>query len=739
MYICGMYLGLFLLSLLALYLLLKNISNRRAGYYIVLFTLISVVTLAYFSYSISRDSGMALVSNQFTYFDSTFFLMFYLLCILDICGFKMNRLVSIIMTTCNLAVLFLAFSTAYLDIFYADYEIQWYKGAAYLSMEFGPLHDVFIYYVVVNTLIPLFVIIFSFFNKKKISYKYSLALGLIEVAIVIIYFIEHSINLGFDLLPIGYVFTEYVILAIIHRIGLYDVTQISVDTAENRMELGFIIFDTNKCYVGSNAAAKYYFPELNELSIDRAVSDIFVKREFVDWIDVYETNNLPKKYNRENRVVVCSLKPYVTGKSNTLRGYIIEIHDDTEQQQFIDQLNIMNEELAQAVDQANSANRLKSQFLANMSHEIRTPINAILGMNEIAIRECQDESLLSYMDDIRNAGNNLLHIINDILDFSKIEAGKVEIFNDDYRIVKLIKDVQDLIGIKAAEKNLKLIIEADENLPSVLRGDINRIRQVMVNILNNSVKYTHEGSVKLKLSSTNVTDTSINLVFSIEDTGIGIKQEDLGALFDSFSRFDAKNNSSIEGTGLGLAITNRLVEAMNGYIDVKSVYGEGTTFIVSLPQIIVNRKPIGSLNNAIKRTSTGDATKNTSHINAENSNILIIDDNKVNLIVAQGLLKPTKAHVDILTSGKACLEAIQNKHYDIILLDHMMPEMDGIETLHKAKELENNLCKDSAYIALTANAISGIKEQYLEEGFDDYISKPIDPDVLEQVLLKYIK
>ena len=733
-----MYLGLFFLSLVALYLLLKNISNRRAGYYIVLFTLISVVTLAYFSYSISRDAGMALVSNQFTYFDSTFFLMFYLLCILDICGFKMPKVVSILMTICNLGVLFLAFSAAYLDIFYKDYEIEWYKGSAHLTMEFGPWHDVFMYYVVINTLIPLFVIIYSFFNKKKISYKYSLALGLIEVAIVIIYFIEHSINLGVDLLPIGYVFTEYVILAIVHRIGLYDVTQISVDTAESRMELGYIIFDTNKCYVGSNSTAKYYFPELHNLSIDRSVSDTFIKQEFVDWIDSNETNNLTKKYNRENRVVVCSLKPYVTGEKHILRGYIIEIRDDTEQQMFIEQLNTMNEELAQAVDQANSANRSKSQFLANMSHEIRTPINAILGMNEIAIRECKDDNLLPYMEDIRNAGNNLLHIINDILDFSKIEAGKVEIFTDDYSIVKLIKDVNDLISIKANEKNLKFIIEADEELPSILRGDINRIRQIVVNILNNSVKYTHEGSVKMILKASDISDSSMNIIFSVEDTGIGIKESEIGALFDSFARLDEKKNSNIEGTGLGLAITNRLVEAMGGRIDVESVYGQGSTFTVTLPQQIIDKKPIGPLNNALHICSTTDITKDHSHINAENTDILVIDDNNVNLIVAKGLLKPTKARVETLSSGKACLEAIQKKHYDIILLDHMMPEMDGIETLKKAKELDSNLCKDSAYIALTANAISGIKEMYLEAGFNDYISKPIDPDVLERVLSKYI-
>ncbi|MCQ2520067.1 MAG: ATP-binding protein [Lachnospiraceae bacterium] len=728
------YLVLFFLSILAECILLQKIANRRASYYVALFTLISVVCLAYFAYSISLDTGMALVANQFSYLDGTFVMMFFIFCILDICNIKVTKWIAFPMTAVGLFFLGLAFTAGYNQLFYKSIVHGTYAGSSHLQPELGPLYTPYVLYVVIMMLIPIGIVIYSLFNKRKISYKYTIALGGLLSAIVLMYFAEEALDLGFDVLPAGYVLMEYVILGVIRRIGLYDISQMAVNVSENSKEYGCIIFDTKRCYVGANKTALYYFPEFKKLDIDREVTDSWIKEEFVDWIDRFDFGEtISKRYERNDRSLHCTMKSYSFGdNSSKSYGYVVEIWDDTEQQKLIARLNEMNGELANALDSANSANVAKSQFLANMSHEIRTPINAILGMNEIAIRECSDEALISYMQDIRDAGHNLLTIINDILDFSKIEAGKIDIIEDSYELGKLIKDVVDLVDIKAGDKGLELIVKAEEKLPSVLYGDVNRIRQVIVNILNNAVKYTHEGNVELSISSKAIDEENIELIIAVSDTGVGIKKDDLEKMFDSFTRVDEKINKNIEGTGLGLAITNGLVEKMNGTVTVESEYGKGSIFTVCIPQRVIKRDPLGNF-----RVRPQKNKEEIRHIDATGVNILIVDDTRLNLTVAKGLLKPTKANVATCMSGAECIELLKNNKYDIIFMDHMMPDMDGIETLHKAKETDGISTDNAVFIALTANAIAGIRDMYINEGFDDYLSKPINPKEMEELIESY--
>ena len=736
MYISILYLTLFFLSLIATYFLLLNVSNKRSSYYVVLFTLIAIVCLAYFAYSSATDSGMVLMANQFSYIDGTFVQMFFLFCVLDICGIQVKKSFGIPLVLGNIFFILVVFTTVRSGLMYKGYEIGFYNGSANVQAEFGPLHTVFLIWVIFNTLIPIGVIIYSIVRRKKISYLYTMALGILEAATVAVYFVEREFRIGFDILPCSYVFMEFIILGIIQRIALYDGSQIVIYNSEDRREYGYIIFDTKKKYVGSSTVARYYFPELDNLKIDRHVNDRFIKNEFVDRLDeaINETES-SKVYSRAGKEVVCTFKPYRHGNKNKIYGYIVEIRDDTEQQQLIKKLNNVNDELEKAVDYANNASRAKSDFLANMSHEIRTPINAVLGMNEIALRECKDDSIIPYLNDIQSAGKTLLYIINDILDFSKIEAGKIDIIEVDYELASLINDVKNLVEVKAIEKNIDLTLDIDQELPSVLYGDENRIRQIIINILNNAVKYTAEGRVELIIKAELLSDDEVTLGITVTDTGIGIKEEDIPVLFDSFSRVDEKENREIEGTGLGLAITKRLIDMMNGTIDVESVYGEGTTFNVKIPQRIVSNVSIG---NVEKQNNTVKGQRPVSeHIDASKLEILVVDDTTLNLTVAKGLLKATNAKVDTCTSGEECLNIIAQKHYDIILLDHMMPDMDGIETIHRAKELADSKCGDTVFIALTANAISGVRDMYIAEGFDDYISKPIDSKHLEETIKKH--
>ncbi|MBO5302586.1 MAG: response regulator [Lachnospiraceae bacterium] len=399
------------------------------------------------------------------------------------------------------------------------------------------------------------------------------------------------------------------------------------------------------------------------------------------------------------------------------------------------QLERANTLAEEARQEALAANASKGKFLAHMSHEIRTPINAVLGMDTMILRETTDMQIKEYALDIQNAGQTLLALINDILDFSKIESGKMEIIQVEYDLSSMIHDISNMIKAKAEAKKLQLHIHVDEKIPSRLLGDDVRIRQVLVNLLNNAVKYTPKGTVTLKIDG-KIEGRKAILDFSVEDTGIGIKKEDISKLFEEFERIEEKRNRSIEGTGLGINITTQLLLLMGSKMQVESVYGEGSRFYFTLEQQIVDSEPIGNLEERIrKQTSEYDYM---AAFTAPEAKILVVDDNITNLKVFVSLLKRTKVNVDVVDGGKDALKMAAEKHYDLIFLDHMMPEMDGIETLHRLLGLENSQCIGTPVIALTANAITGAKEMYLAEGFDAFLPKPINPEKLEQLILRLL-
>lgn len=747
--VVGLYLILCLLSIVATYRLLIKGRGMKLNYFVALFVSISIVCLAYFAYSISVDKQTALVANQFTYIDATYMLLFFNLCIMETCGIKISKVYTGIMCVLSIFFLGMAFSVGHTDVFYSFYDYTTDYGAGHLITELGPMYNLFLVYVVVNLFVPIGVILYSFKFKKQIAYKNIGTLSVLLIMIVALYFVSAFVNIQFDILPIGYVIMQYVILGIIQRISLYDVGNIAQKTAEESQQYGYIMFDVKQRYVGSNETARYLFPELDALSVDLKVNEPFVEEEFVNWIDAFMDGNKSQKvFEREGRKLICTIREHRSEKRNRLLGFLVEIRDDTQQLKLIEELNEMNIKLEDAVQEADFANQAKSMFLANMSHEIRTPINAIMGMNKIAMNNCQDDKILEYLRDVDNASHNLLDIINDILDFSKIEAGKLDIVEEEYSVSKLLKEVEDLVQYKAKEKNLAFVVRVDSQIPSALYGDVVRIRQIMVNILNNAVKYTHEGSVTLNVSMEDITsegfddgaDTAIdetikNLVVSVQDTGIGIKDEDKGNLFESFFRLDEKKNSNIEGTGLGLAITGQLIDKMHGKIEVESVYGQGSTFTIHVPQAIKNVEAIGDYR--AKYAEEQKQKKEKTIVDATGLDILVVDDNMINLKVAEGFLSPTNANVYLCKSGARCLNMIIEKHFDIIFLDHMMPEMDGIEVLHRAKALSESMCEDSMFVALTANAISGVREKYLAEGFDEYLCKPIEQESLMNLLAQY--
>lgn len=396
-----------------------------------------------------------------------------------------------------------------------------------------------------------------------------------------------------------------------------------------------------------------------------------------------------------------------------------------------------DKELKITLEELQKANQAKSTFLANMSHEIRTPINAVLGMNEMILREGGSEKIENYATDIQKAGQTLLALINDILDFSKIESGKMEIFAAEYELSSLLNDNYNMIAMQARAKNLEFIVENNPTLPSALCGDEVRIRQILINLLSNAVKYTNEGTVRLKADWKPLDGRQILLVFSVEDTGVGIKKENTAQLFELFQRIEEKNNRNIEGTGLGLAITSQLLELMNGTIRIDSEYGKGSVFTVEIPQEIVKDEPLGDFSQKYLqiRGPQADVTEN---FIAPQARVLVVDDVPMNLKVIKELLHRTEIRIDTAESGEECLRQIQRESYDIIFLDHMMPQMDGLETLREMKKMLGNPNYKTPVIMLTANAVLGAKEEYLQAGFTDYLSKPVQGQVLEKMVRKYL-
>ena len=420
-------------------------------------------------------------------------------------------------------------------------------------------------------------------------------------------------------------------------------------------------------------------------------------------------------------------------------------------------LSKITNELIETADQAQKANTAKSAFLSHMSHEIRTPINAILGMDEMIIKESKEKNTLDYADSIRSAGNNLLGIVNDILDFSKIEAGKMSIVPTGYELASVVKDMYNVVRLRAEDKGLKVMLDIDPTLPSVLFGDSSRIKQVITNILTNAVKYTEKGSVTFimkKIGEQNypftenvdeihkacpdeafLPDKVVRISISVKDTGIGIKPEDINRLFDEYSRFDEKRNRSVEGTGLGMSITGTLLELMGSSLIVKSTYGEGSEFGFEIMQGVVKDDPFGDVEKRLKKQPV---KKKSFNFTAEDARILAVDDTKINLTILTKLLKNTKLQIDTAESGAEALRLVQENEYDLIFLDHLMPDLDGPETLRRMNELENNKSAGKPVISLTSNVIKNAKEEYRKLGYDDYLSKPFHLEELGEMIIYYV-
>ncbi len=487
---------------------------------------------------------------------------------------------------------------------------------------------------------------------------------------------------------------------------------------------GLLVFDTNYHLNLSNEYANKL------LGLDKEPHRIRLKEIFQlksgEPMKMFETA-------ATGEVLDYRLTSELTGKV-TLVNFSCKMDKNNEPMCFILVATDLTEE-NRLIEEAQAANKAKSQFISNISHEIRTPINIISGMDELIRRECNDANILKYAENINIASRNLTSLINDVLDFSKIESGKIEILSNAYQLVPLVNDCYNMFFNLANDKKQTLSISWNPEIPTALDGDEVRIKQILSNLISNAVKYTPDGgTIKIGVDFKPISADSIILLLKVQDTGIGIREEDLPHLFENFQRFELNRNRSIQGTGLGLSITRNLVSLLHGVIDVESTYGEGSTFIVKIPQTVVDSTPTGDI--SIGKLTT--MHKHRTSFTAPNARILAVDDVQMNLDVFVGLLKNTQLQIDLALSGKEALEMMEKTKYDIVFLDHMMPEMDGIEVLTRLRANKEGLNAQTPIVMLTANALMGADQKYLENGFTDYLSKPIRPADLENMVVKHL-
>ena len=394
------------------------------------------------------------------------------------------------------------------------------------------------------------------------------------------------------------------------------------------------------------------------------------------------------------------------------------------------------EEMLAKVERAESESKAKSTFLANMSHEIRTPINTVLGLDTMILRESSEDNIKSYARDIKNAGNMLLSLINSILDFSKLEAGKMELIPAEYSVKKMIYDVLSITRSKVESKGLDFIVDVSPSMPDKLYGDDVRLKQIIINLLTNASKYTDSGEVRLGFYGKALNQDTLHILVSVKDSGSGIKPDDLKKLSQRFARFDEEKNRNVEGTGIGMNLVNSLLALMGTELKVASIYGKGSDFYFEIEQKIVDSEPIGTVD--WEHALFSEDEEYEVGFTAEEARILVVDDNGMNLNVFSNLLKETKIQIDKAFSGAEALDYTKENKYDLIFMDHMMPEMDGVEAMHRIKEQKDGLNRETTVIVLTANAVTGAKEEYLKEGFHDFLSKPIEVGLLEEKILNNI-
>ena len=721
--------GLFLEA----WIVFRNIKGRLHSYLLIGSIAALVNSMGYVLELTAENESAYITALQFSYLGRTWYPYFVFLFMMELVGVKIPSMLKNIMMFINAVIYITIFNLRHHTLYYTD--IYYDTDGIFPRLQHGNgiMHHfnmAFQFMLVVVALVILFNALRK--EKKKVTRNslITVIIAIIVQAFFLVAQLTHMFSLSdfFDVSMIGYFIGTIMMLIAIISFDLLGTKDIAKEFITDRISEGIIAADNEGIIRYFNEPAEKLFPELRNggkgHDADNGAEKVMTliksaasEKEYLKINDHF--------YSVEENTLIHNDQDY---------GRLYALSDETEHIHY-------TEELERQKTIADEANAAKSRFLANMSHEIRTPINAVIGMDEMILRESSEEEIRGYASGIMSAGKTLLALINDILDLSKVEEGKMEIIPVRYELSSMVNNLVNIISGRAEKKGLKFCVEVDPHIPKDLVGDEIRIRQCALNILTNAVKYTEKGSVTLKFSYKDMEEgagsdgRNIALTLSVTDTGIGMKPEDLEKLLKPYQRIDEKRNRQIEGTGLGMSITSQLLHLMGSRLEVESEYGMGTCMSFTIVQQAVSSEEIGKYDLKYRHSGKG-IPEYSEMFHAPDARILVVDDTDINLLVMRNLLKKTQIQIDTASSGSEALTLNSSNTYDALFIDHMMPDMDGLETLKKLRGSGRNL--NAPAIALTANAISGAREMYIEAGFDGYLSKPVESEKLEMLLMNIL-
>ncbi len=668
----------------------------------------------------------ALQAVKFSYLGKPFIVLCLFLFVMHTCKIPIPRWLETVLVFVHVFVVLCVLTCENHKLYYNSIAYVQDGFFPHLVLGHGIIYNLHCLLMLVYALVMIFVCASCYIRTNKDMEKKQSAYLMIMVLIAMAGYgiFLSGVTKGYDITLIACLIDSLLLSVLIFRGGIFDALTLAKELAMDALAEGIVVVDIDENILYFNEKAEQIYAQITLGKAEKVLEDM-------------DTRILDKKMLERDRDIY-AVSSYMIERENIYYGRMYVLTDITDSYHYTQRVKEQAEIMKELKDQAESANEAKSAFVSNMSHEIRTPMNAIVGLTEVLLRKKRDPEDEKYLLNIQSSGNALLKLINDLLDFSKIEAGKFEISEDTFDIAQMLRDIQVIGTTRIADKKVRLIMDVDENIPRLLYGDALRIRQVIINIMNNAVKFTDEGSVTVTVRQQKREAEKIQLYIAVKDTGQGIHKDDLKRLFDAFTQVDIKKNQGKEGTGLGLAISRQLVEMMGGELSVESEYGAGSNFYFSVWTGIESEETVGCFAEVRQPTDEEEDADEVFTFTAPQARILLVDDNEINQEVAKALLEPYGMRIDLASNGQEALDLIRKEPYDLVFMDHYMPVMDGVEATKRIRNLEGERYKHLPVIALTADAVQGVREEFFAAGMNDFASKPIEMEDLSRVLCKWL-